>query len=346
VLQKGVRWVTQYQRLTKVTKGVSAKYMRQFFISVAIPRMMYVADLFLVPGSGIGKGTRGFISKLAKIQQQAVLHITGVLRSAPTDAIDACADMLPFHLLVKKLTYSAATRLVTFPQSHPLGRHMAQEARRYVKSHRALVHEIMHAFKLNPADFESIKPCTGGIKDDCNFTIHISGSKEEAKQAAEADQSEVVVCSDGSGHEGGIGAVAVLYRGGTERQMLKKYLGGEDRHTVFEAELLSLSLAAEMLKDEGQVQSVMIGVDSQAAQRATGQGRANPGQYLVEAFHKQVAEVWRKHPGIEVTLMWMPGHGGIEGNERADGEAKQAAEGQSSIRDSLLLVCRDEMPCS
>jgi len=43
----------------------------------------------------------------------------------------------------------------------------------------------------------------------------------------------------------------------------EKVLGREDRHTIFEAELLGLSLAAEMLKDEGQVGSVMIGVDSQ-----------------------------------------------------------------------------------
>src|SRR5882724_3534142 len=49
-MQKGVKWVIQYQRLTKATKGASAKYMRWFFISVAIPRMMYMADLFLVPG--------------------------------------------------------------------------------------------------------------------------------------------------------------------------------------------------------------------------------------------------------------------------------------------------------
>jgi len=102
MLQKGVKWVMQYWRLAKVTKGVSAKYMRQFFISVAIPRMMYVADLFLVPGSGISKGTKGFISKLAiaKIQKQVMLHITGALRSTPMDVIDACTDVLPFHLLV------------------------------------------------------------------------------------------------------------------------------------------------------------------------------------------------------------------------------------------------------
>jgi len=57
-MQKGVKWVIQYQRLTKATKGASAKYMRWFFISVAIPRMMYMADLFFIPGSRISKGPR------------------------------------------------------------------------------------------------------------------------------------------------------------------------------------------------------------------------------------------------------------------------------------------------
>jgi len=31
VMQKGVKWVMQYQRLTRVMKGASAKYMRWFF---------------------------------------------------------------------------------------------------------------------------------------------------------------------------------------------------------------------------------------------------------------------------------------------------------------------------
>src|SRR5882724_2820866 len=128
-----MKWVTQYQRLTRVMKGTSTKHMRQFFILVAILRMLYVADLFLVPGSGIGKGSKGFISKLAKIQRQATLHIMGALRSIPTDVIDACTDMLPFHLLVEKLMHRAATRLATLPWSHPLETHVAQAANRYVK---------------------------------------------------------------------------------------------------------------------------------------------------------------------------------------------------------------------
>jgi len=127
VLQKGVKWVTLYRRLTKVMKGVSAKYMRWFFISVAIPRMMYVAGLFLVPGSGVSKGTKGFISWLAKIQRQVMLHITGALRSTPTGVIDTCADVLLFHLFTEKLMYMATTQMVTLPQSHPLEKHIPRQ---------------------------------------------------------------------------------------------------------------------------------------------------------------------------------------------------------------------------
>jgi len=36
-LQKGSMWVMQYHRLAKLSKGVSAKYMRRFYTSIAIP---------------------------------------------------------------------------------------------------------------------------------------------------------------------------------------------------------------------------------------------------------------------------------------------------------------------
>src|SRR5882672_3811139 len=45
-LMKGTKWVTQYQRLAKVSGGVSAKYMRRFYLAVSVPRMLYAADVF------------------------------------------------------------------------------------------------------------------------------------------------------------------------------------------------------------------------------------------------------------------------------------------------------------
>jgi len=64
------------------------------------------------------------------------------------DMIDACTDLVPFHLLVERLMYRAATRMATLPRSHPLEKHIACTANRYVKSHRAPLHEVMHAFKV------------------------------------------------------------------------------------------------------------------------------------------------------------------------------------------------------
>ena len=179
-----------------------------------------------------------------------------------------------------------------------MGKHINWTVKRHVKSHCAPLHEIMHMFKIGPDNFKSIKPCMSSPKDNHTFMVCIPRSKEEAKQEAVADCSEGLVFSDGSGHEGGIGAVAVLYRGSAEKQSLMKFMGHKERHTVFEAELLGLSLAAEMLKDESHVWSLMIGVDSQAVLWATKHGRAIPGHYLVEAFHKQVTDVWY-HPEMD-----------------------------------------------
>src|SRR5882724_9168951 len=96
------------------------------------------------------------------------------------------------------------------------------------------------------------------------FTVCIPGSKEEAKLEAAADRSEASVFLDGLDHEGGIGTAAVLYRGRAEKCSLRKFLGSEERHTVFKAELLSLSLAVKMMRDKRQVWSLTIGIDSQA----------------------------------------------------------------------------------
>jgi len=96
--------------------------------------MLYVADLFLIPGSRIGKGTRGFTGNLAKIHRQVALHVTRALKTAPTDTVDTCADIFPFHLLVEKLIYHTASRLTTLPQTHPLEKHITQAAARYIKA--------------------------------------------------------------------------------------------------------------------------------------------------------------------------------------------------------------------
>jgi|SRR5882724_10628603 len=116
---------------------------------------------------------KGFISKLGRIQRQASLHITGTMMTAPMDIIDTCVDLLPFHLLVEKLTHHAVTHLAMLPRSHPLEAHVWKAASRYVKRHRMLPHEIFHTFRIWPGDYEDIEPMQAGTECKPCYMTHI-----------------------------------------------------------------------------------------------------------------------------------------------------------------------------
>src|SRR5882724_8769681 len=105
--------------------------MRWYFITVTILKMLYMTNLFLVPGSMMGKDTKGSIGKLAKIQRQAARHVTRALKMAPMDTVDACTDILPFHLQVENLIYHSASRLAMLHQTRPFGKHITQAVARY-----------------------------------------------------------------------------------------------------------------------------------------------------------------------------------------------------------------------
>ena len=83
--------------------------------------------------------------------------------------------------------------------------------------------------------------------------MSIPTSKEATIEAATTAHSEVLVFLDRSGHDGQIGAAAVLYRGSAEKKALRKHMGSKEHHTVFEAELLGISLATELIKSESHV---------------------------------------------------------------------------------------------
>src|SRR5882724_9769399 len=97
------------------------------------------------------------------------------MRSVPTDTVDACADLLPFHLLVEKVIHRAATQLAALPSSHPLAKHVQKATGRFIKQHRALVHEVLHAFDIWPANFEKIKPVRCDSKWEPSFKTCIAG---------------------------------------------------------------------------------------------------------------------------------------------------------------------------
>jgi hypothetical protein len=89
-----------------------------------------------------------------------------------------------------------------------------------------------------------------------------------------------------------------------------------------------------------------VALDNQAAIQTTRRESAIPGQYLVNAIHRQIEGVVKQQAGARVVMRWVPGHEGIEGNERADEEAKKAAKGNTSHEWEIPIECRGVLPIS
>ena len=101
--------------------------------------MLYATDIFLTLHTQVGrrrsdgKYTQAITKKLASIQRGAAILITGALRFTATDTVETLAGLLPFHLLIEKVRYSAAIRLATLPSAHPLHKPVTNAAPRLVK---------------------------------------------------------------------------------------------------------------------------------------------------------------------------------------------------------------------
>jgi len=129
-----------------------------------------------------------------------------------------------------------------------------------------------------------------------SFPTCIPNSRSKAIEEDGESHAEVRVYSDRSSVDGGIRAVAVLYRDGSERRMLRVHLGSDEEHTVFEGELVGLLLATELIIEERGVRTATIGADNQAAIQAMKSSTGAPGYHLVDRLHEQMTVIQHKHP--------------------------------------------------
>ena len=353
--KKGLTWAAQIRRVVRPDWGLTPKFARRMYIGVALPRILYAADVWAPPPYGSkheSKQTsnKRFTMRLSSIQRAGTLAIVGGLRTSPTDTLCVHANVLPAHLELDKTCHRAAVRMATLPHSHPVTKLYRRAAKHRVKHHKSPLHHLTHAFKAAHAEFKTIlvagrNPASMGKQP---FKTVIPTSKEDSKDVDERAPEHVKIYSDGSAHDGEVGAAVVLTRDGKTIKSLRYYLGPTSEHTVFEAELIGIILGLYLIETETKANTTYaIGIDNQAALKALSSKFSKPGQYLAaEAY--QLAAKLRKSKGkkYSLTLRWTAGHMGIPGNEEADEEAKKAAEGRISEEQQLPKLLRKTLKCS
>ena len=83
-----------------------------------------------------------------------------------------------------------------------------------------------------------------------------------------------------------------------------------------------------------------LGVDNQAAIRATNAFQSKPGHYLMDKLHDDLRTLFPAEGDGKLIIRWTAGHVGIPGNEQADEQAKKAARGETSATHLLPLSLR------
>jgi hypothetical protein len=213
-LAKGQDWLIQFSRLAKTAHGIRAKFIQQLYLSIAIPRMLYAADVFLTPQQNAGKSrssspnNRAVVNKLNSIQRRAAIMITGAMRTTATDILEVMANLIPFRLLVDKVRHRAALRLAKLPPTHPLYKLIQNAVLRLVKRHQTPLHDLIHRFKIHPKRMETINATRYNTKWQPRTTIKIIDNADDAIADMEQDLPDVKIFTDGSGMDNKIGAAA------------------------------------------------------------------------------------------------------------------------------------------
>jgi ribonuclease HI len=104
------------------------------------------------------------------------------------------------------------------------------------------------------------------------------------------------------------------------------YLGSDETQNVFEAEVAAIKMAVDMARNTSEMyRECNIYADSLSAITATVKPVRQSGQSTIMTAISSIEALQRKNPSIRITITWVPGHRGIEGNDIADREAKKAA---------------------
>lgn len=154
-VMKGIAYVLQLRRLSTSAKGLPLRLMCQLYLAVAVPKMIYAADLWFSPvyreGSNtLQRGSIGVAKRLSTVQCLVAIAITGAMRTSATDIIEAHANLLPTPLILQNACHRAILRIAALPNTHPLHAPVRKAASRYVTAHRTSLHRLTHRFDISP----------------------------------------------------------------------------------------------------------------------------------------------------------------------------------------------------
>ena len=346
-LDTGLTLKDHYQTCLRKARSAEARLRtisQRHGLAPGLVRRIQIAAIQAVAFYGSELWWRG--QKNREVELQRLVNgqaraITGAFRTTPIGPLLREAGLEPAETALDNRQRRYTARLLTLPEGHPGTKILPVSFRDGDRQ--------AQPGEQPPGDrewAESGKPRTLGQHLARSLAVHLrtdpSGGFErtveahpstfpgrvmvpghdEAIEQAQKEQPGLVLWSDGSRLEDGRVGAGVAWTATPGHWRTVEIPLGRSKE-VFDAELQGVCRALELAQAMGENRQVTVFVDSQAAISRLQHTEPGPGQALALRAHRAAKRLRERRVGV--TVQWVPGHMGVEGNERADQAAKQAA---------------------
>jgi ribonuclease HI len=331
IVKKGTNAAMAFSSVAKTTWGAPFRHVRQLFQAVIAPRTDYAAIIWHRPKDD--RSTAGTVQnrRLVTIQRPAMKAILGCYKTPPTAAMEMETGLQPPWIRLQTKVLLSTTRMQSLSSKHPIQEWLtnALRTRTACISHRSNLENILQQFPHMCEGIERIEPYIRPPWWTPIVKTRIEKTKDDAKYLHDRiqmhpDDTTITIYTDGI--ENKIGAAT--YNPSTN-EVSHQYLGSETQFNVYTAQLKALHLAVTQLRNHGEYLTGRIYSGSQANVKAIDHPRRQSGQTIIKDILDSIDEAANEHKHLQIEVVWIPGHADIEGNERADEEAKKATKDPS-----------------
>lgn len=330
--KKGTRTVLQLARLARTGWGIPLSQCLQLTSSLVHSRTDYAACVWHRHAENTAA-----VKAIQRIDNAAQRFSLGVFRTHPLVFLKHDTASAPALTRLNAKVEHAFARILSLPTTNPaaqLVRHARSKPR---KAHKTGAH---CAFQSGTSTLSRIEGPLETISYANTLLLPlpstrtlIAGSKAAAHAFVSSqlgpftkpDPTRVLLFSDGSLIPGeGVGAAALHTPTST---VYPARLGSAVDHTVYEAELVGIRLAAEAARQHLQPsqRAFWFFIDNQASIRALSDRLVtSPALSLRVAARTALNALLTVSRSFSITLVWCPAHVGIQENETVDAAAKEA----------------------
>ena len=278
------------------TWGLSPQSMRWIYTAIIRPMLFYAAIVW----AHKVQGNKYLEAKLTRIQRVAGMMIFGAFRTTPTAAIEKLADLTPVNIRVRQEATREMIRL------KKVGLWTTITAK---EGHIKKCLEWCRHFKKASMPFEvsSFQNMSRKL-----YSIEMNSDSEMSHETTGMEEDKILIFTDGSKRNGRAGAGIAIKEG---LEWKEEYFALGKHTTINQAEMFALIKASVSIVGDG---DVVIATDSKVILSRLGKPETQSG--LTLECHNALNYLGDSR---SVTLRWVPSHEGIEGNEKADQQAKK-----------------------